>query len=103
MGGGGRDWEKEVICVEIRPLLGWSWHITIDNLTVLVGPRPNSGSPSPQQRRPSPSAKREAAYVVQAGRLISKALLYEKEGEWDEAFDLLKAGVDILLNGVQSK
>lgn len=69
--------------------------------------QPGSHSPSPSpsshQRRPSPSAKRDAAYVVQAGRLISQALTYEKEEEFEEAFDLLKAGVDLLLNGVQSK
>ena len=73
----------------------------------LSASRPSSHSPSPSpsslQQRPSPSAKREAAYVMQAGRLISQALAYEKEEEFDEAFDLLKAGVDVLLNGVQSK
>lgn len=41
--------------------------------------------------------------MVQAGRLISKALDYEGEKEFDEAFDLFKAGVDVLLNGVQSE
>lgn len=69
----------------------------------LEGSRPLSQSPSPLPRRPSPSAKRDAAYVVQAGRLISQALLYERDGEFEEAFDLLKAGVDLLLNGVQSE
>ena len=54
-------------------------------------------------RRVSPSAKRDSAYVVQAGRLITQALLYESQAEYDEAFDLLKAGVDVLLNGVQSE
>lgn len=40
---------------------------------------------------------------MQAGRLIAQALSYEKDGEFDEAFDLLKAGVDVLLIGVQSE
>ena len=65
--------------------------------------RTSSPSSSPRPRRPSPSAEREAAYVVQAGRLISKALVFEREKEFDEAFDLFKAGVDVLLNGVQSE
>ena len=41
--------------------------------------------------------------MVQAGRLIKKALSYEKNAEYQEAFDLFKAGVDVLLNGVQSE
>lgn len=41
--------------------------------------------------------------MVQAGRLITQALGYEGTGDYEEAFDLYKAGVDVLLNGVQSK
>ena len=41
--------------------------------------------------------------MVQAGRLIAQALAYEGSGDYEEAFDLYKAGVDLLLNGVQSK
>ena len=65
-----------------------------------AGSRQSSRSPSP---RGSPSISEKGAYVVQAGRLIKKALSYEKRGEYQEAFDLFKAGVDVLLNGVQSK
>ncbi len=54
-------------------------------------------------RRVSPSAQRESAYAVQAGRLIAQALEYESLGDYEEAFDLMKAGVDVLLNGVQSE
>ena len=45
----------------------------------------------------------KGAYVVQAGRLIKQALSYERNTEYQEAFDLFKAGVDVLLNGVQSE
>ena len=41
--------------------------------------------------------------MVQAGRLITQALAYEGSGDYEEAFDLYKAGVDLLLNGVQSE
>jgi len=41
--------------------------------------------------------------MVQAGRLITQALGYEGTGDYEEAFDLYKAGVDVLLNGVQSE
>ena len=41
--------------------------------------------------------------MVQAGRLIKQALSYERKAEYQEAFDLFKAGVDVLLNGVQSE
>ena len=41
--------------------------------------------------------------MVQAGRLIKQALSYERNAEYQEAFDLFKAGVDVLLNGVQSE
>ena len=67
------------------------------------GSRQNSRSPSPSQRRSSLSVKDKAAYVIQAGRLISQALEFERKEEYEEAFDLFKAGVDVLLNGVQSK
>ena len=40
---------------------------------------------------------------MQAGRLIAQALEFESQGDYEEAFDLMKAGVDVLLNGVQSK
>ena len=63
-------------------------------------------SQSPQlganERRSSPSIE-TGAYIVQAGKLITQGLEYEQLGELDEAFDLFKAGVDVLLNGVQSK
>ena len=58
-------------------------------------------------RSPSPSTgsahSEEVAYIVQAGRLVRKALQYEQEREYEEAFDLFKAAVDVLLNGVQSE
>lgn len=41
--------------------------------------------------------------MVQAGRLINQALGFEQKKEYEEAFDLFKAGVDVLLNGVQSE
>ena len=41
--------------------------------------------------------------MVQAGRLIKQALSYERNADYQEAFDLFKAGVDVLLNGVQSE
>ena len=62
----------------------------------------NSRSPSPR-RRNSPSLNDTNAYVVQAGRLIEKALDFERDKEWEDAFDLFKAAVDVLLNGVQSE
>ena len=62
-----------------------------------------SKSPSPQKdesgRRIVPSANGE--YVLQAGKLITLGLEYEKKGDIEEAFDLFKAGVDVLLSGVQ--
>jgi hypothetical protein len=58
-------------------------------------------------RSPSPSTgsahSEEVAYIVQAGRLVRKALQYEQEREFEEAFDLFKAAVDVLLNGVQTE
>ena len=58
-------------------------------------------------RSPSPSGgsapSEEVAYIAQAGRLIRQALQYEQEREFEEAFDLFKAAVDVLLNGVQSE
>ena len=68
-----------------------------------LGSRQSSRSPSPGRRRGSPSVGEKGAYVVQAGRLIKQALSYEKNAEYQEAFDLFKAGVDVLLNGVQSE
>lgn len=59
------------------------------------------------ERRLSPSSSSSlsstGAYVVQAGKLITQGLEYESTGQLDESFDLFKAGVDVLLNGVQSK
>ena len=63
----------------------------------------NSRSPSPSRRRNSPSISDSNAYVIQAGRLIAKALEFEQGKEWGDAFDLFKAAVDVLLNGVQSE
>ena len=60
-----------------------------------------SRSPSPSATSPAPSE--EVAYIAQAGRLIRQALQYEQEREFEEAFDLFKAAVDVLLNGVQSE
>ena len=42
------------------------------------------------------------AYIEQASMLITKAIQLESQEDYHEAFDLLKAGVDLLLNGVQS-
>ena len=67
------------------------------------GSNSNSRSPSPPQREANPRLKDKNAYVIQASKLISRALQYEQQEEYQEAFDLLKAGVDLLLNGVQSK
>ena len=72
--------------------------------TMTTPPPPRSSSP---RRSPSPSAgsahSDEVAYIVQAGRLIRQALDLEQKREFEEAFDLFKAAVDILLNGVQSE
>ena len=68
-----------------------------------LGSRQSSRSPSPGRRRGSSSMGERGAYVVQAGRLIKQALSYERNAEYQEAFDLFKAGVDVLLNGVQSE
>lgn len=63
----------------------------------------------PSERRLSPSSSSafsvssEASYVVQAGKLITQGLEYEAAGQLEESFDLFKAGVDVLLSGVQSK
>ncbi|XP_011408795.1 PREDICTED: arginine/serine-rich protein PNISR-like, partial [Amphimedon queenslandica] len=60
------------------------------------------------ERRLSPSSSSSSslssngAYVVQAGKLITQGLEYESTGQLDESFDLFKAGVDVLLNGVQT-
>ena len=68
--------------------------------------RTSSRSPSPSRlskRRNSPLLSDKSAYVAQAGKLISQGLAFERGGEFEEAFDLMKAAVDVLLNGVQSK
>ena len=57
---------------------------------------------SPRDRRTSPSGE-SGDYVVQAGKLISQALQFEQDKDYKEALDLFKAGVDVLLNGVQSE
>lgn len=64
----------------------------------------------PSERRLSPSSSSsafsvssDASYVVQAGKLITQGLEYEAAGQLEESFDLFKAGVDVLLSGVQSK
>ncbi len=62
-----------------------------------------SPSPATQSKQGSPLPSSKSAYIVQAGRLIKKGLEYERSGEYKDAFDLFKAGVDVLLNGVQSK
>ena len=41
------------------------------------------------------------AYIEQASRLITKAIELESSKEYHDAFDLFKAGVDLLLNGVK--
>lgn len=63
----------------------------------------SSRSPSPSMASTGPAPSDNVAYIVQAGRLIRLALQYEGEQEYEEAFDLFKAAVDVLLNGVQSK
>ena len=67
----------------------------------------SSRSPSPSSQSSSAAAgdksSRSTAYIVQAGRLIRLALQYEEDTEYEEAFDLFKAAVDVLLNGVQSE
>ena len=60
-----------------------------------------SRSPSPG-RRPPPAKVGGADYIAQAGKLITAALKCESQKDYQEAFDLFKAGVDLLLNGVQS-
>lgn len=56
-----------------------------------------------ESRSPSPSRKKGPDYIAQAGKLITTALRSEFCGDYQAAFDLLKAGVDLLLNGVQSE
>ena len=63
----------------------------------------SSRSPSPSSHPSSSSPSNKTAYIVQAGRLIRLALQYEEGEEYEEAFDLFKAAVDVLLNGVQSE
>ena len=81
---------------------------SLQNLEVDNAGKRSSRSPSPQkdggtnsERRVSPSANGE--YILQAGKLITMGLEYEKKGGVEEAFDLFKAGVDVLLSGVQSE
>ena len=57
---------------------------------------------SPRDRRTSPAVD-SGDYVVQAGKLISQGLQFEIDKDYKEALDLFKAGVDVLLNGVQSE
>ena len=69
-----------------------------------VGGRRDQSTRSSHSTSPSGSAPSDkVAYIVQAGRLIRLALQYEEEREYEEAFDLFKAAVDVLLNGVQSE
>ena len=42
------------------------------------------------------------AYLLQSGRMIREALELEKRGHYLQAFETLKAGVGLLLRGVQS-
>ncbi len=56
-----------------------------------------------ESRSPSPGRKKGPDYIAQAGKLITTALSSESSGDYQAAFDLLKAGVDLLLNGVQSE
>lgn len=60
-------------------------------------------SPSPSMASTNSAHSEDVAYITQAGRLIRMALQYEQQREFEEAFDLFKAAVDVLLNGVQSK
>ena len=62
-------------------------------------PRRNLTSRSSNQ----PVSGESGDYVVQAGKLISQALQFEQDKDYKEALDLFKAGVDVLLNGVQSE
>ena len=80
-----------------------------DGHQVHTGGRQNQ-SPTPQtgtchERRPSPSSSPAEGtdYILQAGKLISQGLQSEQSSDYQEALDLFKAGVDVLLNGVQSK
>lgn len=43
-----------------------------------------------------------AAYLLQSGRMIREALELEKRHHYSKAFEILKAGVGLLLRGVQS-
>ena len=63
----------------------------------------SSRSPSPSTASTGSAPSDKVAYIVQAGRLVRLALQYEREREYEEAFDLFKAAVDVLLNGVQSE
>jgi DICT domain-containing protein len=61
--------------------------------------RSRSISPRSKGRSVSPN---DGGYVIQAGKLITQGLEYEKAKQLEESFDLFKAGVDVLLNGVQT-
>ena len=70
------------------------------------GQRSKSPSPlseSSHNRRTSPSSSDTSDYIMQAGKLIAQGLQFEQDKDYKEALDLFKAGVDVLLNGVQSK
>lgn len=66
-------------------------------------PAARDSSPSAQACPRQSSPEESSAYIVQAGKLISQGLQYESSKEYQEALDLFKAGVDVLLNGVQCK
>ena len=59
--------------------------------------------PKPHLEIVEPARRVKVVYVVQAGKLISQALQFEQDKDYKEALDLFKAGVDVLLNGVQSE
>ena len=47
-------------------------------------------------------ASNNGEYIIEAGKLISQGLEYEKMGAMEDSFSLFKTGVDVLLSGVQS-
>ncbi len=86
-------------------VLYYSYIVLLQNLSVYYNKDVQRKSPSPQKEGGSykgghiPSANGE--YILQAGKLITLGLQYEEKGDIEESFDLFKAGVDVLLNGVQ--
>ena len=66
-------------------------------------PGPQTGSYHERHPSPSSSPSEGSDYIVQAGKLITQGLQFEQSYDYQEALDLFKAGVDVLLNGVQSK